>query len=116
MGGDEVSLECWLSDPKIVKWAKEKYPKAENPVEELQAYWLNNVQKMVTTNGRKSMVWEEAYVNGTKLDSDTIVQIWQYRVNGNNAMILARELQGLTIEVSIPMIGLRVGDGAVVSC
>ena len=102
MSGDEVSLECWLSDPKIVKWAKENYPKAENPVEELQAYWLNNVQKMVTTNGRKSMMWEEAYVNGTKLDSDTIVQIWQYRVNGNNAMILARELQG---KISSPLIG-----------
>ena len=41
------------------------------------------------------MVWEEAYVNGTKLEKDTIVQLWQYRKNGRQVMLYAKELQGL---------------------
>ena len=48
---------------------------------------------MATKNGRKSMVWEEAYVNGTELEKDTIVQLWQYRANGNQVMLFAKNLQ-----------------------
>jgi len=79
-------------DPKIVKWAEDHLL---NKVEHLEAYWLNRVQKLAADNGRKSMIWEEAYVNGTKLQKDTIVQLWKYRKNGSNVMYLAKKLQGL---------------------
>ena len=52
---------------------------------------------MTKKNGRKSMMWEEAYANGTKLDKDTIVQLWQYKKNGNEAMLSAKKLQGFLI-------------------
>ena len=45
------------------------------------------------------MVWEEAYVNGTRLQKDTIVQLWKYRKNGSNVMLLAKKLQGLLIDI-----------------
>jgi len=90
LGGDEVPLDCWRSDPKIVKWAEEHLV---HKVQGLEAYWLNNVQKIAAENGQKSMVWEEAYVNGTKLEKDTIVQLWQYRKNGRQVMLYAKELQ-----------------------
>ena len=41
------------------------------------------------------MVWEEAYVNGTNLEKDTIVQLWKYRKNGSQVMLHAKNLQGL---------------------
>ena len=85
-------MKSSLSDPKIVKWAEEHLV---HKVQGLEAYWLNNVQKIAAENGQKSMVWEEAYVNGTKLEKDTIVQLWQYRKNGRQVMLYAKELQGL---------------------
>ena len=68
-------------------------------MEHLEAYWLNRVQKLARNNGRKSMVWEEAYVNGTNLEKDTIVQLWKYRKNGSQVMLHAKNLQGLSIGI-----------------
>lgn len=77
LGGDEVSFECWKSNPNITTYMTQHnitgdYSKLE------QVYiskLLDTIANLPNKNGY--LVWQEVFDNGVKIANDTVVHIWR---------------------------------------
>ncbi|RVE44705.1 hypothetical protein evm_010663 [Chilo suppressalis] len=72
VGGDEVELECWRSNPDLQKYMKEHNLTAA----QLHALFMENVLPLLGSS--KAVVWQEVFDEGVPLAEDTIVQVWKY--------------------------------------
>lgn len=76
LGGDEVDMECWRSNPKILDFVKKKF---KGDFKKLESYYvqrlLNIIEHLPTNNGY--IVWQEVFDNGDKVKNDTIIEIWK---------------------------------------
>ena len=72
IGGDEVNGKEWSANPKI-----EEFKKAHNlkSNQELQAYFSQRVQKIVTKHGKSVVGWDEVFVPG--VPKDIVIQSWR---------------------------------------
>ncbi|CAH1636777.1 unnamed protein product [Spodoptera littoralis] len=73
LGGDEVALNCWKSNPDILNFmARHNMTRTS----ELHAYFMTKVLLLL---GQKSkpIVWQEVFYNGVVLPSDAIIQVWK---------------------------------------
>jgi hexosaminidase len=72
IGGDEVNGKEWDANPKI-----QEYKKAHNlkSNEELQAYFSQRVQKIVTKHGKTAVGWDEIFVPG--VPKDIMIHSWR---------------------------------------
>jgi hexosaminidase len=98
-GGDEVSFTCWESNPQIQAWM------AANPnistYADLEAYYELNLSaryldccdhlvtplnaiflvrtslKILEEQGTSYICWEDVFVNGVPLLSNTVVDVWE---------------------------------------
>ncbi|XP_022826941.1 beta-hexosaminidase subunit beta-like [Spodoptera litura] len=73
LGGDEVALNCWRSNPDILNFmARNNMTRTS----ELHAYFMTKVLRLL---GQKSkpIVWQEVFYNGVALPSDAIIQVWK---------------------------------------
>ncbi|CAH0585924.1 unnamed protein product [Chrysodeixis includens] len=73
LGGDEVAMDCWSSNPDLIKFMQEHNMTKPS---ELHAYFMT---KVIPLLGQKSkpIVWQEVFDEGVKLPSDAIVQVWK---------------------------------------
>ncbi|XP_053265041.1 beta-hexosaminidase subunit beta isoform X1 [Podarcis raffonei] len=74
LGGDEVDFSCWRSNPDIQEFMKKQgiwftYAK-------LESHYVEKILEMVSSLNKKSIVWQEVFDHGAKLQSDTIVEVW----------------------------------------
>src|SRR6266581_2947196 len=71
-GGDEVNGKEWDANPKI-----QEYKKSHNlkPNDELQAYFSQRVQKIVTKYGKSVVGWDEVFIPG--VPKDIVIQSWR---------------------------------------
>ncbi|CAJ0838021.1 8977_t:CDS:10 [Entrophospora sp. SA101] len=73
-GGDEININCWMSDESISDYI------ANNPGttgDTLIEKFYNELHNVVRKQGKTPMIWEEAIVNHKlKLPSDVVVQVW----------------------------------------
>jgi hexosaminidase len=72
IGGDEVNGKEWDANPKI-----QEYKKAHNlkSNEELQAYFSQRVQKIVSKQGKTAVGWDEIFVPG--VPKDVMIHSWR---------------------------------------
>ncbi|CAB3236550.1 unnamed protein product [Arctia plantaginis] len=72
VGGDEVQLSCWKSNPKILKFMRNNNM---TKTSELHAYFMNKIIPLLGENS-KPIVWQEVFDKGVPL-RDAIVQVWK---------------------------------------
>ncbi|XP_045777364.1 beta-hexosaminidase subunit alpha-like [Maniola jurtina] len=73
VGGDEVDLECWESNPDLIN-----YMLANNLIAtDLHALFMRNVIPLLANN-TTPVVWQEVYDEGVTLSKDTLIQVWKY--------------------------------------
>ena len=72
IGGDEVNGKEWDANPKIQEFKKSHNLKSN---EDLQAYFSQRVQKLVTKHGKSVIGWDEVFVPG--VPKDIVIQSWR---------------------------------------
>ena len=72
IGGDEVNGKEWDANPKIQEFKKSHNLKTN---EELQAYFSQRVQKIVTKHGKSVVGWDEVFIPG--VPKDIVIQSWR---------------------------------------
>jgi hexosaminidase len=72
IGGDEVNGKEWDANPKIQEFKKSHNLKTN---EELQAYFSQGVQKIVTKHGKSVVGWDEVFIPG--VPKDIVIQSWR---------------------------------------
>eukprot|EP01133_Synstelium_polycarpum_P018604 gene18604-22263_t len=71
-GGDEVVLDCWGEDPKVIAWmAQNNYTTVQT-----QQYFTDHFTKTLAAANKTMVIWNDAYANGVTLDPSTIIQVW----------------------------------------
>src|SRR5580692_3900234 len=72
VGGDEVNGKQWDANPKI-----QEFKKAHNIADNknLQAYFSQRVQKLVTKHGKAVVGWDEVFIPG--VPKDIVIQSWR---------------------------------------
>ncbi len=72
IGGDEVNGKAWDANPKIQEFKRAHGYKSN---EELQAYFSQRVQKLVTKHGKVAIGWDEIFVPG--VSKDIVIHSWR---------------------------------------
>src|SRR5215467_688256 len=72
IGGDEVNGKEWDANPNIQEFKKAHNLKSN---EELQAYFSQRVQKIVSKHGKTAVGWDEIFVPG--VPKDIIIHSWR---------------------------------------
>jgi hexosaminidase len=72
IGGDEVNGKEWSANPKIAEFKKARNLQSN---QELQAYFSQRVQKIVTKHGKSVVGWDEVFVPG--VPKDIVIQSWR---------------------------------------
>nr|ABB76925.1 beta-N-acetylglucosaminidase 2 [Spodoptera frugiperda] len=73
VGGDEVELDCWISNSEIRDFMKDHNM---TDASELHSYFMANVIPLLGDRS-KPIVWQEVFDEGVSLPSGTIVQVWK---------------------------------------
>jgi hexosaminidase len=72
VGGDEVNGKQWDASERLTAFKKQKGFKDDH---ELQGYFSQRVQKIVTGHGKKMIGWDEILLPG--LPKDSVIQSWR---------------------------------------
>jgi len=73
LGGDEVDPTCWENNTDVVNWMSQHG--ITQPID-LQGYFEERVEYIVATIGKTSILWEECYDYGFKLNPSTVIDVW----------------------------------------
>jgi len=73
IGGDEVSFNCWKSNPNITKWMQVHNIKTYG---ELEQYFEVKLIDILNKLNHGYIVWQEIIDNGVKVRNDTVAHVW----------------------------------------
>ncbi|KAJ8872803.1 hypothetical protein PR048_026419 [Dryococelus australis] len=73
LGGDEVSFDCWRSNPIITTFM------SDNDIDsyaDLEQYYMQRVVNITSYLNASSLVWQEVFDNGVSIPESTVVHVW----------------------------------------
>ena len=74
VGGDEVSPECWASNPEISAYMKAHHL---NSFADLETLYEQRLLDILKAQGTSYIVWQEIFDNGAKINPDTVIDVWK---------------------------------------
>ncbi|XP_075037874.1 beta-hexosaminidase subunit beta isoform X2 [Mixophyes fleayi] len=77
LGGDEVDVSCWKSNPDIAKFMSEHGFGTD--YRKLESYYVQKILGVVSELKKGYMVWQEVFDNHDQLKADTVVEVWKER-------------------------------------
>lgn len=75
LGGDEVSFNCWKSNPNINAWMK--MSNITGDYAKLEEIYVQKVLNISAKVGFNYIIWQEVIDNGCTVNPDTVVEIWK---------------------------------------
>ncbi|PSN38811.1 Beta-hexosaminidase subunit beta [Blattella germanica] len=74
LGGDEVSFDCWASNPDVCDYMF--FHGISGDFGKLEEIFIQRLVNITDNLNAKSLVWQEVFDNGVILPSSTVVHIW----------------------------------------
>ena len=74
VGGDEVSYDCWESNPNVAAWMAAT---GIATYAGLESYYVQRLINLVAAQGRSVVGWQEIFDNNLTLPSETVVCAWK---------------------------------------
>lgn len=87
LGGDEVSFDCWASNPSILSYMESRNMSGEFTL--LESMYIQKLLDISKQLNSSSVVWQEVFDNGVRIPQDTVVHVWL----GNQADELSKVTQ-----------------------
>lgn len=75
LGGDEVSFDCWKSNPNITNFMADIGIPGD--YKKLEEFYIQRLLKVVQGVRKSYMVWQEVFDNNVEIASDTVVHVWK---------------------------------------
>ncbi|XP_045141263.1 beta-hexosaminidase subunit beta [Echinops telfairi] len=75
LGGDEVDFTCWMSNPDIKDFMKQKG--FGQDYKKLESFYVQQVVNMIANIKKRSIVWQEVFDDNVKLKPGTVVEVWK---------------------------------------
>ncbi|XP_070537619.1 beta-hexosaminidase subunit alpha-like [Ptychodera flava] len=76
LGADEVSYECWKSNPDVQQFMSDK-GWGEDEYNKLEEYYQDRLFKIIGELGAKYIIWQDPIDNGVSVTDQTVVQVWK---------------------------------------
>ncbi|XP_069678413.1 beta-hexosaminidase subunit beta-like [Periplaneta americana] len=74
LGGDEVSFDCWASNPDILQFMESR--NITGNFGKLEEIYIQRLLDMTANLSANSLVWQEVLDNGVILPEGTVVHVW----------------------------------------
>lgn len=74
VGGDEVDLSCWQSNPELKEYMKQHNLTANGVHAMFMKEVIGRVKKTTVP-----IVWQEVYDEKVPISKDTLIQVWKYK-------------------------------------
>nr|XP_037275222.1 beta-hexosaminidase subunit alpha-like [Rhipicephalus microplus] len=92
LGGDEVSFDCWKSNPNVTSFMRKM---GISRFDKLEEHYIQRLLEIVQALGKSYVVWQEVFDNNVKIAPDTVVHVWKPPQNEELALVTSAGYKAL---------------------